>query len=435
MNVIDYFLTALNEANTYRKVNWVISLFATTEYEKDWKKNNYPYKIVKTPEQVYYVDPTNPNALIPLGTLKGNGALLYSFTEVDINPNNVFNAEKPMTTTVGNVLANYILYKDAFGKKIPFKSGKISGSTIADYLKENMLDDPEDENKKDPNKIYVSDFLTYYKAYNYLLNFTQLWIPGDTVKSLQTHPDMDKLRKTLFETHKDELDDPAVIANIEAELEKLDREWLEGDSSLGLYNNNKDFKVIRKKLYYTYGNVSGFSEGKESDIIEKPLSQGWDLNKFKTYNNDSRAASFDRGASTALGGEFTKWILRASNNIQISEEDCKSIMGDRVTITNGNAKSFIGFYYLNRNGQATTYDESKINSYLGKKMIIRSPRYCKAKNKNYCKICMGDQLSEHVAGVSSALSKIGSDLMGFFMGAMHGKINAVAKYDINTQLK
>ena len=48
---------------------------------------------------------------------------------------------------------------------------------------------------------------------------------------------------------------------------------------------------------------------------------------------------------------------------------------------------------------------------------------------------MGDQLSEHVAGVSSALSKIGSDLMLIFMGAMHGKINAVTKYDINTQLK
>lgn len=433
-DILAYFLLALKEGLVYRKVNWVINMFATTEYEENWKENVYPYKLVKTPEQVYYVDPSNLEQLIPIGNSKGNFALLTKDIGVLINPNNVFNAKEEIETTVGNVLVNYILYHDAFGDKIPFQTGKITGRSISGILKDKLVDDPSEGEEKDPTQIYVSDFLTYYKGYNYLLNFTQLSIPGDTEKSLQTHPDMAKLRNELFEKHKHELSDPAVVTRIEEQLEALDREWLEGDSSLGLYRRPKDFKVIRKKLYYTYGNVTAFNETEGVNLIDKPLEEGWDLSKFKHYNNDSRAGSYDRGAETALGGELTKWILRASNNIQLKEEDCGSVLGDRVLITEKNAKNYLGFYYLNRNAKATRFDESKISSYLGKRMIIRSPRYCQTSNGNHCKVCVGDTLSHHEAGVSSALSKVGSDLMAIAMSSMHGKVASVAKYDFNEQL-
>lgn len=429
MDLRTYLIESLEYGSVYKKYEWIVTLFATTDYVEDWRAGSYPYRLVKTPDQVYYVSPDNPETLVPIDGFKGTDALVTPKDVIRVDAGEVFSIKEPMDVTVGNLFTNYLLYRDAFGDKIPFNNGSIKGNTLEQFFSDNLVDDPPEGVEKDPSKIYISDFLVYYKSYCYLINFMHLFVPGDSEKSLQTHPDMDRRRAELFEKHKHELNDPTVVTLIENELSNLDREWLAGDPATGLWMSDKDFKVIRKRLYIDFGRVTAFSETEAPKLITKPLSEGWDLANFKYYLNDSRAGSFDRGASTALGGEFAKWILRVSSNIHILDEDCGSTLGDRVVIDAVNYKLYQGFYYLNRKGSPVPFDVERKESYFGKRMIIRSPRFCRGKGGYFCRVCMGDKLSEHPAGVSMALTKIGNDIMGIFMSSMHGRIAQVASYD------
>ena len=61
--------------------------------------------------------------------------------------------------------------------------------------------------------------------------FTQLCVPAATKKSIITNPLIKERINQLKEEYKDSLNDPVTIAKIDAEVEKMDREWIKGDPS------------------------------------------------------------------------------------------------------------------------------------------------------------------------------------------------------------
>lgn len=439
MDLQTYLLNALKVGETYRETEWIISAFATTEYVEHKRSDAYPYRIIKGADQTYYVDPNDLETLIPLDGVKGNGPLFHHKDKITITPEMVVNAQGPTETDIGKLLANYILLIYPFGSRIPYMNEQISGKKLADFFAKTIEDDPyEDgqfvEPEEGTNRIFIKDFLKYYEAYVYFWNFTQLFVPGDTERSLQTHPDMEKRKKELFEQYKDQLHDPVILTKIEEELMKLDREWLAGDSSLGLWVKDKDHKVVRKKLFMTVGNVTGFSDSNEANPIENSLDEGWDLSKFSDYNDDLRVGSYDRGRQTALGGEFVKWLIRISSNIKITQDDCGTTLGRRVVLTEQNIGKYIGFDYVTRSGKPAVLTEELARKFIGRRIIIRSPAYCTLSHNEYCSTCVGPNLREHKAGVSTALTKMGDMLMYIFMQSMHGKIMAVEEYNMGDWL-
>lgn len=441
MDLHTYLLNALKVGASYRETEWTISAFATTEYVEHKRSDAYPYRIIKGADQTYYVDPNDLETLIPITGVKGKGPLFHHHDKINITPEMVENVTTPIETDVGKLLANYILLIYPFGSRIEYMNKRISGKDLADFFTKTLEDDPMVDGKvvmpelePGSKRIFIQDFLKYYDAYVYFWNFTQLFVPGDTEKSLQTHPDMEKLKRELFEKYKDELHDPVVLTQIEDELMKLDQEWLAGDSSLGLWVKDKDHKVVRKKLFMTVGNVTGFSDSNEANPIENSLDEGWDLSKFADYNDDLRVGSYDRGRQTALGGEFVKWLIRISSNIKITLDDCGTQLGRRVELTTENLPKYIGFDYVARSGKPTTLTEELATKLIGRRIIIRSPAYCTLTHNEYCSTCVGPHLREHRAGVSTALTKMGDMLMYIFMQSMHGKIMAVEEYNMEDWL-
>ena len=75
-----------------------------------------------------------------------------------------------------------------------------------------------------------------------------------------------------------------------------------------------------------------------------------------------------------------------------------------------------------------------IEKYMGKKIKVRSPMYCKLPHTDYCAICVGPRLAESPTGASSAIAEYGSTMLLMFMKAVHGKALTLAKYDYKARI-
>lgn len=437
MNLRDFYLAAL-KAEAGRETAWAYQVFATTQEVEDAHiKDPFPYRVVKTPEQVYYLDPNDTTKLVPIDGLKGYGPLVAPFESITITPQDVANVFKPsITTTYQNVFVNYVMILYALGPKIEFLTGRLSANKIQKSMINRIVDDPKPGLPAEGNDISVSEFYNFADGCSHLMQLTQLSVPGHTEKSMSTHPDMRKVTEALYEKHKDELDNPLVVATIERAQKALDKEWLKDDPVMGLLiKEGKDFDVVRRKMFWHMGHEQGFStDPNKSDPIKAALREGWDVNKFDAFVNSSRAGTYGRGISTALGGEWVTWLIRISTNAAIREDDCKTTLGDRVLITEHNHDTFEGYYYLNREGVAIPYNHANSTQYVGKRMIIRSPQFCQSPGMTYCKKCMGDKLSEHPEALSTVISELGNRILNMFMSLMHGRSLSTTKFDILEEL-
>ena len=241
-------------------------------------------------------------------------------------------------------------------------------------------------------------------------------------------PGIKELKEKLLEENKDRLHDPAVIAKIQSELIAYDRAYLKGDPGENFLISGKSFNVVRSKLFGMHGAEVGLEEGVDVDLIKNSLSQGWDISKFDAMNNSLRAGSFNRGAQTMLGGESVKWLLRASSNISVTGEDCGTRLGKVVEVDNDNYKRLEGFYSIKKRGDMLI-DKANSSTLVGKRLMVRSPMYCKFDKTDYCAHCVGKRLSENPTGLSIAVSEYGSAFLAMFLKMAHGKQLTTARMD------
>lgn len=183
------------------------------------------------------------------------------------------------------------------------------------------------------------------------------------------------------------------------------------------------------------GAEAGLEGGNKVDAITNSLDEGWDIKKFPSMNNNLRAGSFNRGAETALGGEAVKWLLRASSNVRVVDTDCGTTIGKVIDLEESNKNLLLDFSVVTKEGYKTITDENELGAYLGKKIMIRSPMYCKLTKTDYCKVCVGIKLAKNPTALSLVVSDYGSKMMYIFMQAVHGKALTTAKLDWKKHFK
>ena len=135
-----------------------------------------------------------------------------------------------------------------------------------------------------------------------------------------------------------------------------------------------------------------------------------------------------------LGGESVKWLLRASSNIMVAQEDCGTRLGNLVEVTNDNYKRLTGFWLVSGTTDTLVTDNEAAGKYLGKVVTVRSPMFCKLDKTDYCSRCVGKRLSDTPTGLSSAVSEYGSAFLGIFLAAAHGKQLTLAKMNYKTAI-
>jgi hypothetical protein len=431
MEKLIYFLKAI-KSNAFLSNHWIFSCFSlTSEDEGLWKKDPYPYRLVQTPTGFYFVDPENNNELTQLkGTILGSPAFTFK-DRIELNAGDLKNLDEDIITTTGNVIFNCICIINAFGSKIKFINKRASVSSIENQIAPLLEDTPEPDTERSDKVIYVDEYLKFVNSVFHLTNFNQLCVWGATRKVITPPPGIAEFKKQLFEKYKDSLNNSTTIARIDKELVDYDAKYLAGDPGLNFLLSNKSRAIVRKKKYLFYGAEPGLDDSVNLNPIENSLEEGWDIKRIPEMITGLRAGSFNRGAQTELGGESVKWLLRASSNIVITKEDCGSRVGKPFEVTSDNHRKLVDFSIVTNEGHKLITTEDDTGQYIGKKLMVRSPMYCKLDLTDFCSVCVGKKLAKNPTGLSLTISEYGSSFLSLFMAAAHAKQLTLQKADLN----
>lgn len=369
------------------------------------------------------------------GTRAPLDPLLSPKDPVHLELGDIPNLTKPVDTIIGNLLVNWYCIVFPFGRKIPFLEGEITISRveklIAPRLTSDILDDALEVivEQQDPNKIYVHEYVRYISAALALAGFAEVSVPAATPYTAMTSPLVAKRRKELLAEFKDQLNDLSVIAKIEAELVKLDKEWIDQDPDKGFLIKAKSFKVARKKQFVMAGAEQSFRGDGTITLVDKPLSDGMDIRALPDSINTLRDGVYNRASNTALGGEAVKFFQRVLQNVKISMEDCGVDYGIPTLVTKDNLKIYYGMFFKTGKDWVELTDET-FDSIAGKHFHRRTPGACQAPDTDFCAKCMGTRVSSAPLAMSAFGASLGDALLYVFMQAMHGTALETRKFDI-----
>lgn len=410
----DYFLLALKHKSYLFKA-WTINCFSVVRTPGE----EYPCHLLRGERHYSFIHPETSEEIIIVDS--HSDVPLFNFKEtVNVSKGDLPNIHGDIETTYGKLVVNAVALVYPFGDKIEYQNGEFKIKNIEKIIEKRLTSDPKYKGPKSIKveaPIYVTEYLNFIDAVLSLEGYTQLCVPSATAKTMTRDPRVPELRARLLEEHKDSLNDPATIAKIDAELVKMDREWMKGDLGEGFYIKDKSYEVVRKKVHLMHGYEQGFGESPAT--ITNSLSEGWDLEKMPAMVNSLREGSYNRGAQTQLGGVAAKTINRIFQNTRIAEDDCGSTLGMDHFITDSNKGHYLGFYAINGK-KLELLSDVNIDQYVGKEVTLRSPMYCKTSRANFCRTCMGEINSESETALASLASGVGSTLLNTFMKLMHG---------------
>lgn len=319
-------------------------------------------------------------------------------------------------TTVGRFLENCIVLQFPTDFK------------VFDY--DNSLWTPKSVLKKVTNalqnkQIDIEQYRCIIDNFFYLNNISEIGVPSMTVKSLMTDPRIPEVKKKFIEEHKDQMNDPFVIKELEDMLEKMDKEYLADDPSVTFFDGlgKKSYQIHRKKLFLMVGGIPAFDESTgKYDFNPNSLMDGWTVDVLPSIANESRKGSYERGRETAKGGAETKLVMRVFQDLSINMDDC----GTKRTLKFDFANLFNVADFIGRTARVGGFDvvitPENVNKFVGKVVDIYSPMTCENKY-NLCYKCCGQRCKElgvKVIGIQTV--KITSQFMQTSMKNMHGTV-------------
>lgn len=434
----EYFKRAVNDSAypAYIRKHWVISILAVTYEEPTAFVNDpYPYRVIRKEDGFYFIDPLRSGAhtRIESKAFGPDVPLIRPEYAVTLNPLDLPNVRKEsINTTYGNWLFNALVMVYAFGGKYEYVEGKVKIDRIEAIIESRLEDDVPPGELEDPAKLYVHELIKFSNALGQLQGFNYLLVPSASPKTLTRDPRIPELRAKLLAENADRLHDPAVIAKIDAELQVMDRAWVDDDGK-DFYIKNKSFDNVRKKTMLMHGYEKPFSDGEKSTTITSSLTEGWDYKNLPAMINSLREGSYNRGSETQLGGVAAKNAFRNFQNASVVGQDCGSLLGIETDITAENYQDMIGFYYT-ENGRVTEVTSENAASLIGTKKYRRSPMLCKTSHTDYCVTCMGRKISENPNALGALAAGVGSTFLLCFMKKMHVANVKVARYDYRTSM-
>lgn len=428
MNTEEYFQYAI-KSELYKSKGWMISAFSVTA---DNQLDNLDVVSRITGLPVFWNIETKSWEKLTDGTK----APLYSFREKCVaTPELCSNLNKPVETTRGRLLFNLLCLVNAFGNKIPYMNDNINLGKIETMIADKLTDNPEKETTLDHNKIYVFEYKKFINSLYYLTNFTQIAVWALTEKLITPPPGIDKVRDKLLLEYKGDLSDPIALAKFESELLKLDSEYLKDDPGGQFFQSGgKSRNIVRKRLFLTYGAEPGLTEKRTRRPVIASLKDGWKPEDMPALVDAMRAGSYNRGKRTALGGELTKWLFRASTGLEMVKGDCGTKLGKVIKVNEVNYKRLVGTYYIVKGSPVLIDSFETAKSLVGQTIVARSPLFCHTPNNNFCSICIGKAMAENKDGISIAIAEIGSMFLLLKMKQMHGKALTTATIDLNNSL-
>lgn len=423
------FLLASIRNKAYRQRAWVFSVLSISQHDYDWNfpeapQGLQPYQVLRAPDNARMLF-WNPeiNQIDEIQGVDPNFPLFRSKDPIDLDPSDWDIIKEPITTTFGRVLANLYCFYDTLGSQAPFYNQEITKKTLEQFHEKHF------RNATDP-KFSERDTVTYDQFRGCVNNgfsltpFSRVVVATACPETMYPPKWLVEMRDRLFAENKDQLSDPLVMGRIQDELLKAYKEFLMTTPSKDSFIKAKTINDAFNKMFVSGGISSNFGV---STVVTRSLYEGWDLKQLPALANSSIEASFGRGASTADGGEKVKMLIRATQNILITQDDCGSQLGVPWNVDNNVVKSQVNAYAL-INGNTVLLTEELLKANKGKAILIRSPNFCQKTHGDSCRYCVGAHNATNELGTSTGASAVGSKIMLLSMKAMHkgSKIDLVS---------
>lgn len=330
--------------------------------------------------------------------------------------------DKDYETYYSTLVTNLIMIQWPFDGQIPYQNGVFSGKKMDKLVVQHLKD----------GTITTDQHLKGTRALGYLTVLNQVCVTSASRKTLLPPPDIKERRDALIEKYKDDLHNPVTIAKIEQELVAYYKEYMSDDPAAGFYLKDKAYSVSLKRSHIMFGGEPKLENPSEMDLIVPSLREGLSLEHLPQMVNSLRMGSYNRGASTALGGEAAKLSSRIFQNTAIEGEDCGSTVFYPVEVTPYNQHRLVGRYYKVGNGlKVIESGQAKV----GDLFFIRSPLSCQTGNGNFCETCLGKAVAGSGLSIGPQASAMGSAILSLFLSLFHGRALKTKKYNFRTALR
>ena len=308
-----------------------------------------------------------------------------TWDKITIPANYFYDGQKEITSTLGRFIINKFVLQGAGlisisgYKDIVFKKSSLGDldNDVGQYYLENKID-------RNTFNLYLDrrDTLGYWT--NGMLAHTI------SERMLKPLPEVEKKKAELIEKYKDELDagNIDIMTKISDELIAYAKDILKGDPGMDLYDSGDlDFNNNYKNNSILKGAVMNKITN-EYDFIGSSFMDGIEIKDIPAHANSILASQYPASIATKDAGYLGKKLLALLQMMEIDEEgtDCgtKNLIPVKITKSN---KSNMVYSYINSDGQLLMLDNSNINQYVGKTVMMRSPMSCI--NEKICSKCAG----------------------------------------------
>lgn len=419
MNVKDYLLSVIRH-RAYKERTWVVSVLAISEHEYNWMLSDRAqgladYQVLRTEDRstLCFWNP-EINQMDELEGLDPNFPVFRGEDEITFTPEEWSVIKEPTTTTFGRLLANLYFFYHALGDRAPFFNQEFNRGMLEKFF-EKRVRNTNDPRINDLDTISVAEFKECINNGYTMAAFSRVCVATACPETMYPPKFLIEMRDRLFAENKDQLSDPLVMGRIQEELLTAYKAFLATTPSKNSFIKAKTVNDAFNKMFVSGGISTNFGV---STVITRSLYEGWDLKQLPALANSAIEASFGRGASTADGGEKVKMLIRATQNIMITQDDCGSKLGVPWMVDNNVIKTQVNAYGF-VNGQTTLLTEEVLKAHKGKALMVRSPNFCNKTHGDTCRYCAGAHNAMNERGSSSGASAIGSKIMLSSMKAMH----------------
>lgn len=351
---------------------------------------------------------------------------LYVDDPITLEAGSLPNIKERVATTIGRYFFNMYCVASIFGDYIPYINKSMSNKDITDL--QQAVVDLILENKVSPDQ-----FGAFQTRIIWLNNFTEIFIPGMTIRLLTPLPEVEARKAELIKQYAKEIeagDYVKVAALIEKELLKMAEERLKDDPGWPLYaagvapsfgNNYKNTQVM-------LGPIKDPITGKYQ-ISTRSFANGLPKRQFSLYANTLVSGSYARGVATQDGGAKTKYLFAALQSEILDERgtDCGTETYEEFTIDKDNYKTFLYRWIKTKNGEILLTRDN-IKQVIDKKVEMRSPLFCTG--QKFCSKCVGDLYYRiGISNIGLTVTKITSTLLNLSLKNMHDTSVKTIEFD------
>lgn len=268
-------------------------------------------------------------------------------------------------------------------------------------------------------------------------DLAELLNPSLTTRLLVLPPELKKFRDDLFKKYEKEIEagDVSVGAKIEEELVNFGKkyysqfpEWdnFASGAKLDYDNSMKTMTLMKGPILDTLTDTWKILRSNYNDGISKE--------EYPLFAGSAVSGVYSRALGVAQGGYTVKKFIATLQDVEAAEDgsDCGTKDYLDIFLDPYFKNEFLYMNVIADNGKLVTLLPDNINQYLGKRIKLRSPMYCKHTPPKICSKCLGiHPYKMNIKMIGLASTKIGATLLNKRLKAFH--VKKVYMYEIQVQ--